>query len=193
MLIPSGYGQVTFKFGGFGMRFPGVMTLGLDVSAALAPIEEIADDLTTIMSTFIDSNAISSSLEFRGVLLKYGPTATGPSVETSTVQAGTGSSQASSQVAYLIHKNTALGGRAGKGRMYLPGVTESAVNANGSIDSGTLDTLTADIETFGSAIAALGIDPVVLHGEDSPLSTPTPITSLTVDSIVATQRRRLRR
>lgn len=93
--------------------------------------------------------------------------------------------------AYLIHKNSGLGGRKNKGRMYLPGVAELSCDHAGNLDSGTITGLNAGLATLFTNlgnIEALGA-PVILHGD---AATPTPIVSFTADTRIATQRRRLR-
>jgi hypothetical protein len=89
----------------------------------------------------------------------------------------------------LIHKKTALAGRKNRGRMYIPDMEESQVNNNGLLN-GSAVALLQDIADawFGltGADALIGA-PQVLH-EDA--SAPTEITAMTVETTVATQRRR---
>lgn len=128
------------------------------------------------------------------VLVKFGPSATGPSAENTSALAGSAAgSQAPPNVAVLVTKNTAFGGRAGKGRMYLPPLNETSLTADGLIDSSLRAAIQVDVDVFFNAIEARGWLPVVLHGANSPLSTPSVIQSYAVDGRVATQRRRLRR
>jgi hypothetical protein len=119
---------------------------------------------------------------------------TGPSALVSSNIQGTGGSNGiSSNVSYLVRKVTALGGRAGRGRMYLPGPTEADVNEAGAILGARVTSLQAALNDFLTQMVADGDGPVLLHGVGSPISTPTPITSFSLDTRAATQRRRLRR
>ena len=96
-------------------------------------------------------------------------------------------------MSYLIHKSTSLGGRAGRGRFFLPGVPESLVNSNGLLTSGTATAIDSAMSDFIGEMTATGVVPVVLHAEGSPITTPTAITAFSCDAKAATQRRRLRR
>jgi hypothetical protein len=98
--------------------------------------------------------------------------------------------------ALLVRKNTGLGGRKNRGRFFLPGmVSEEGVNNVGIIDTADRTAYQGGADAF---LAALGtgdliLPMVILHndyGDDTP--DPTPVTSLTVDSTISTQRRRLR-
>lgn len=92
--------------------------------------------------------------------------------------------------AALITLSTGLVGRANRGRVYLPFVLpEPQLGGDGVLDPD----LRSDIsEAFGLLVGALDLDGaplVILH---SGSSDPTPVTSWTVQSLSATQRRRLR-
>lgn len=103
-------------------------------------------------------------------------------------------------VAVLVHKRTARGGRRGRGRMYLPWAAATTTPESGA-------TLSADIARVSSAftiwrthLAANAGPLVLLHRPSAPgvehptaAGAPDPVTAHTVDTIVATQRRRLGR
>ena len=137
---------------------------------------------------------LSDDVQLYAVAVKFGPDDLGPSAEYSgSVFGGDGNPALSSAVAYLVRKHTASGGRPNRGRFYLPGVTEAAVTASGEVDSLQQAAVEADVTSFVNAVIASLATPVLLHGPESPVTTPTPITSFTVDTYVATQRRRQRR
>jgi len=99
--------------------------------------------------------------------------------------------------AILVRKNTALGGRRGKGRIYLPPwmIAESNITPAGVIFQTGVDSVTLDFETWRAQLSALNLQAVLLHG-DSPNSatpSPTPILNFACQSVIATQRTRLRR
>lgn len=83
--------------------------------------------------------------------------------------------------------------------MYFPGPPESQVNAAGVLDAGWRDGRQTFVnEWLAKLLGDVGgitpMPPVILHrsegaGEEPP---PTPVTALTVESSIATQRRRLR-
>lgn len=94
------------------------------------------------------------------------------------------------QVAYLIRKSTGVPGRQHRGRMYAPGVRESTVNGGGIIDSSQRAAISANFEALRAGLVAEDLDPVILHSEMA--VTPTPITEMSCETRVATQRGRLR-
>lgn len=98
--------------------------------------------------------------------------------------------------ACLIRKRTALGGRKNRGRMYVPYVLPEGNVDNSGIIAGTRVTaIQTAADDFQDDLLAGDPGPsipmVVLHSVST--DTPTPITTLEVDNLLATQRRRLRR
>jgi hypothetical protein len=104
--------------------------------------------------------------------------------------------------AFLVHKRTARAGRRGRGRFYLPGVQEAAVDAIGALTSGTVTGWQTSLNLFldrlsNSTEPSFETTPVLLHqdveGDGSEVAElPDVITALVMDPIIATQRRRLR-
>jgi len=95
--------------------------------------------------------------------------------------------------AVLVNKVTAGGGRRNRGRMFVcpSGVNEANADATGFMVSGDLTNIQADWSTAFAAMTAAGYNPVIFHAT-APF-TPTPITNLSVQQQMATQRRRMRR
>lgn len=98
--------------------------------------------------------------------------------------------------AFLARKQTNLGGRRNRGRMYIPGVPESWVTGAGVVpigNVGDINTALGKLLVGGLIHTAFGFlgQPVLLHQSGS--QTPTEIVDLQAQRIVATQRRRLRR
>lgn len=194
MEIPVGFGQVNFHFTGSAVPSGAQMTLGIDIAAiAVAPsalATMVAANWATADIPGLQSNTISCT----EVSVKYGPTETGPSGTTATVMPGESAQPAvPPNTSLLVQKVTAFGGRAGKGRWYLPGIPEVHVDQSGVLSSGYLTTVNTAFDAFLTAMEADDIGCVVLHGAGSPLSLPSPILSFEPQTVVATQRRRLRR
>jgi hypothetical protein len=106
---------------------------------------------------------------------------------------GTRSAQPPSpQVCAIVKKRTAGVGRRYRGRFYLPAsfLSASTVGPSGIIDTTPLNDLNARAEVFRGNMVTQDMAPVLLHTE-SPF-TPTPITSMPVENMIGTQRRRLR-
>lgn len=109
-------------------------------------------------------------------------------------QVGLGSAGAlTPNVAVLIRKFTASGGRRNRGRMFVPPVwpPETNVSPNGAIAGTQLGDLQNWWEFVRAGMTTAGLPIVLLHSQVP--FTPTPVTSISVQAIVATQRRRLRR
>lgn len=98
--------------------------------------------------------------------------------------------------AYLVHKRTGLTGHRNRGRFYLPGVIESVVDNKGLVDGATVAAWNTALTGYLSDVAAVGgiLGMSLLHtpSDDVPTPADTLINGLSLDPIVATQRRRLR-
>lgn len=193
MLIPVGYLQVNWKFTGPDLPFGAETTLASKIIDGQLP-DEAAAALSNLFGGSDIMPLLDNDLKLSATLVKYGPNATGPSAEISSAFSGDGGSQGMTpNQAWLIRKNTSDGGHAGRGRMFLPGLPVSDFDNHGAIFSASLATLQEAASSFLDDLQGAGYVPVVLHGPDAPLSTPSTITSFVVDSRIATQRRRLRR
>lgn len=192
-VIPNNFAQANLIFGGTQYPLGAQVTIGLDIIAGSATPTIAANALIDNYTTNL-APEICNECRLTGVLVKFGPEATGPSaLVPASVSGSAGTGGVASNVAFLVHKVTTLGGRAGRGRFYLPGPREANVSESGAIDTGTVTGLQTALGAFLTQMVADGDGPVLLHGETSPLSVPTPITDFVIDARVATQRRRLRR
>lgn len=110
-----------------------------------------------------------------------------------------------SNCAVLIHKHTAGAGRGRSGRMFWPGVPESAADAGGVLSEayfGDMASGVSDLYTSwnaGDELPGLYLNhgPTKDPGSDPPTYTPpvelqTSITGFSLDPVIATQRRRMR-
>lgn len=195
VVIPSSFGQITWKgfHGSTGQLW--ACTMGIDVTGGITD----PTDLATRCYDAWDENinpVLSSSTALTACNVKLGPGNLGPQAQFDLLRAGqVDAPTLPSNVAILVQKRTAAGGRANRGRMFIPGMPEGSVTNGGLIDSAIL--LAWDGAFFNmkaQLLADLQIDGlVVLHDESSPVALPTPITDLRVQSMVATMRRRLRR
>jgi hypothetical protein len=93
----------------------------------------------------------------------------------------------------LVNKSTALGGRQFRGRMFIPPIwlNEGAVDAAGNIFGSVVTTIQGTINTTLIALAVADWQPQLFHQGLTPPA-PTPIGALTLQSLIATQRRRMR-
>lgn len=105
----------------------------------------------------------------------------------------------SPQVAALIRKHTAFAGKAQRGRLYWPGVAEGDVDGHGKLTGAVVTALESAVDAWFSNVNTYAqhmLGHSCFHEDDQPPCQPipwTPITHLSVDDVVATQRRRLAR
>lgn len=189
MIIPVGFAQVNYRFTGGGVPRGAECTLGVDHQAFVGTTADLADAMATLWEDNWLPQQITD-ISLASVLVKKGPNTTGQSAEVFPGLQGPNALQGTPpQVAILVKKVTALGGREGRGRMYIPGYSEGDVTTAGEITGADLTSLQASADTFLSDAIAADIQPVLLHNS---ATAPTEILSFQVDSRVGTQRRRLR-
>jgi hypothetical protein len=189
MIIPAGFAQATVTYGGAALPFGAVTTMGLDPTGSLT-VEDVAEAFHGIWTTQWD-NVLIDAVTMVSTEVKFGPNASGPTaVFTDPITGDLSDSGSPANTAFLVHKNTAIGGRQGRGRIYVPGVSEALVGAAGALTSGTVTSINTLMATIGASLALAGCPCVLLHSD---ALTPTPITTFSCDGKAATQRRRLRR
>ena len=193
MLIPLGFAQINAIHTGSALPFRSEWTLAVNHDNIEQTPIQVAQKFEDALQASNLYDSVSLGVTMTSVLVKFGPNDTGKSALEPANEPGVAGNSAAPQVAYLIHKNTDDGGRAGRGRFFLPGVPDANVNPNGTILGGTLTTMQTALDTFLANLIADDLIPVVLHNIGSPLSSPSPITSFSPDARAATQRRRLRR
>lgn len=190
-VITEGYAQINWIMGGPALPLGAQMTLGFHREDALVTPSTYAALAQDALFDNLQGH-MPSNVTVLNAFVKFGPDATGPSAFGGSPFTGTaGTTTASPNVAYLIKKVTALGGRFNRGRLFMPGVMEANVGANGNIDSGTVTALTDGWNDLMTQLIAGDATPVILHGT-APLPIPTNITEFVCDPVAATQRRRLR-
>ena len=190
MTIPAGFGQISVVHVGGGIENEAIWTIGFDNNAG-DTAADIADLIQTNLGTGDYLDLLSSSVDVTSVRVKLGPDATGPTAESPPVGTGTiGGNAAPPNLAVLVHKNTSLGGRHGRGRLFMPGLAEASLDANGLLTSAYRGTCETFWIGFGAFMILNSLPPHLLHAD---AVSPTAIDSLTVDLRLATQRRRLRR
>jgi hypothetical protein len=192
MLIPEGFAQINFIFSGNGVPTAAEMTMGCEIGdedftpASLA--EVAAHTFEDTILTIIDSQVGLASVH-----CKFGPNDVGGFGDfISGEGGGLGVAMTVPQCAVLISKQTAFGGRSGRGRFYMPGVTEADTDGSGLLGEDYRDAVQAEFDTFLDFTVSQLWPMVLLHGEDSPATEPYPVTSLAVQERTATQRRRNR-
>lgn len=193
MVIPANYAQVNMIFTGAPVPTGAQWTFGLNNSVTSLTPTGLANIVrthwTTWLKSFTDSNMSLSTIR-----VKNGPNDTGPFVNAAGGGAGSAANTCvAPNTAILVRKATLFGGRSGSGRLFFPGVDEAWIDEGGVVGPATVTALQTAFTGFLTAFQTSLVTMVVLHGPSSPLATPTEVTGLVVQSLTATQRRRLRR
>lgn len=147
-------------------------------NAEVMPV--ISAAVTATAASFVDLRSLSG--------------ASGPVSGSTLPETGGGSGNAlAPNTAILVKLQTAGGRSTRSGRMYLPGVDEDQVTANGEMTVGYVADVQNAIDDFWDALTAADIIPVVNSKVPGGTYAPNTITSMTVAALLATQRRRLRK
>lgn len=194
--IPAGHALIAHGIRLVGDLEPMITTLGVKLNTAvIGELEDLTNDLFGFFKTawlgelnnFYALTGVTAYANFAGeriVVASDTPEAVCTVVDPALPQ----------NCAFLVKKRTAFGGRQNRGRMYIPGCPQESVDASGVLTAGKVASIAGKLNTWLDAINGHAhVDTaVVLHGPGTFSPTPTPITSLTVDARIATQRRRLR-
>jgi hypothetical protein len=193
MNIPPGFAQANLLFTGVAAPRGAQIALGVALEGGASnPVAVGQDVYNAFQGTVLPE--LDNDLILSGCKVKIGPNTNGPDgtyLETSI--GGVNSFSVTPQVALLITKITALGGRTNKGRMFVPGIVENWADGAGVVSPSTQATMDAALLVFLADIAGsntlTGL--VILHNAVE--LAPTPVTALKTMGLVATQRRRLRK
>lgn len=205
--IPSDYGNARLKFTCTGV--PRVMGSSLGIFVDGGSASGVADFVSDgfVEHVIQDGARLGNSWNFIGVDFYY--TVSPGSVilyeHVASVAGTQGSPNCPPNCSLLVQKRTLFTGRKNRGRGFFPAgmLVESEVSDAGFISSGVMDGMTADFEAWYDTFAPSSYTPVLLHqfgtyvnseGETVTVSSsiPTPLSALVPQSLIATQRRRLR-
>lgn len=203
LIIPVGFAEVGIELRHTLDPDPWFVTFGVSFETMSAFDDVFATiEAAWANSTVLTPNtALSSSAAFTGINLRVG-TATEPIILRKNVNhVGTNTGSFLPQnCAILVKKNTLLGGRRNRGRMFWPNMLdEGTVNDVGLLNPSTITNNQTSANNFfnllqdPTVIDGAALNMHVLHSEGkSSVPPPTPVSSLTVDSVISTQRNRLR-
>jgi hypothetical protein len=196
MPTPPGFADVSMRLNLSGFARSAYITYGVD------PTSTDPDAIATqCVLAWIGAGSMNSRLDstvtMAEVIVRLG-TDGGEDLLGSAVNASVGGLTGGApppNVAVLMHKRTARGGRRGRGRLFLPWFcSDNDTNEDGTL----LPALVTAVQTAGAIwLADLATRNVPMHILHSPGQTaegpPNEVTSLVVSNLVATQRRRLGR
>lgn len=193
MLIPEGFAQVNWIFGGSAAPTGAEVTLGISINTWVDPLQDLAQAL----HGFWEDSVLPlqcSEIALQSTRVKAGPNDTGQMVEYSEPLGGGSSAEAvSPQVSVLVSKQTVVGGRRGRGRMFVPGTPETDIGSNGTLSVGAIGFLQAAFDELHQALDTNNTAAFLLHTETPSQPAPYFIESFAVQVRVATQRKRMRR
>jgi hypothetical protein len=192
LVIPVGYAQVAYRWSLLGDPEFMISTIGYGLVTG-QPLQVQAQGLAdSWLSTMGVAANQSNQYTFKGVVMRVG-NATGPPTiveePRNVVGGAAGDVVLPQNCSLLVKKFTGAGGRANRGRMYIPPTQlyENLVDSRGVLGAPTLASIQASLDSWHATSEF-----VILHDSTSPVQTPTVITKLNLDSRIATQRRRLR-
>lgn len=189
--IPPGYGELQVHGVTDGSDRPWMMSHGV----GLASMDQ--EDLDTIGaavdgSDWLDnSNAATHTTRLELLVGTVDPSAPIHMISSLSGDGGSGEGE-SPNVAWLVRKGTLLGGRKGRGRTYFPGVTAASTAEGGVVSEGD-GTLRLGLEGFWPGVTGVVGSITGLYILHSTEIAPTEVLSWSMDTRVATQRRRLRK
>lgn len=199
LVIPPGFVSARFRYSLLGDPEEMITTLGFDLGTQgpdVTTANLLADSWKT--NFCVSGAGLGDAWTFLGVDLLVGNDPPPGVVVRSTSVALDGTLTADTlpqNCCLLGQKRTATPGRRGRGRMFVPAahVGEGGVNNAGVIDSGAVSALNTRMDDFLEDVTVTSADlvPVLFHSETPTL--PTPLTQLSFDQRIATQRQRLRR
>lgn len=187
--FPEGYGQVIQFWGGTGLPRGAATTWGIRNDAEMEPA-----DVAGTFAVNWNSNtppAYPNTITQTDVLARLGPSSAPYTGVITNTRTGTSSTDGvSPNTSMLVRRFTLMGGRRGRGRVFLPILGENTLGNGGTIVPATVASWQTGLNDFMAAMNTIGLPLCLIHSEDL---TPSPITSLSVEATAATQRRRLRR
>lgn len=200
-VIPLDYAHVVESFAFSTDAEPMVVTYGVGVDPAALPANATA--LATTLGGLFDTHImplVSSDVTHIGTEVTWQSIAPPAPPDVGYDPSGVVGSAAGALMpqnnAFLVHKRTGLGGRGGRGRFYIPGVQEGNVGTTGVVAGATVAAWNTNLAAWRTAVngAAGVLNMVLLHSSPGAYAATVPydITSLSMDTVIATQRRRLR-
>lgn len=196
IIIPPGYGQAALVFTSSTGTPPFVTTIGIDMQNYT---DDYVGAANHVMQSYADAfkSVTDNDLTLDRCVLSVGQDGPGGSVDSDLAPIPMTSTATFGAVciAVMLRKTTARLGRAGRGRMFLPGThNENGVETDGTLTSAYRTTMSSAVSQFtayllGGVPPAAGAQPVLLHS--TPNMAPDSLT-LSVADMVGVIRGRIR-
>lgn len=189
MRIPVTFSQIDYIYTSADLPNGSMVSWGVRNNASMSP-GEIAEGAVGVWNANL-KGICPGRVGLNAVRVKNGPNLTGPDTVLSVGSLGAGGSgTVIANCALLVRKHTNIGGRRGRGRAFMPFISETELDQGMNVTSAYLTTATSAFAEWLSDMTSIELQPVLLHTH--PDDAPNTITNLSIDTLVATQRRRLR-
>jgi hypothetical protein len=201
--IPVGYANVAIHLQCVGRSREYVVTHGITQTSPAST----ADGLAQLCDGAFTSGGAPASVPanmlqdytYTGITLTL-MTGTGavPGQYVHSVAGTAGAGASPGNVAYIVRKSTNRGGKAGRGRIFVPcfNLAEGSIDSAGFMSGGTQAALNTAWNAYLVNLSVAGPGMFLLHGPNkagTPIPPPDVVTGLSVELEVGTQRRRVRR
>lgn len=194
-IIPPGFAQITVPLAHAESTRPAAVVFGVEVSGQPDPdllASAVQIRFQSSLGPRFDTQVTIGPV--RSVVGQDG----GEPTQGATDYTGMGGSSGDSipsNGAVLARKRSTRGGRRGSGRMYLPWwLRENECTDTGRLTPSAVTACNTALGGFLDGLATDSLDMVILHsvGQTTP-GNPNVVTTLTVDPLIGTQRRRMGR
>lgn len=188
--IPPGFAHIDMAFRHSSYQRDAHVTFGVDIQGDPTFVA------TGVLGSWLTewNGRLDSEVTLREVTATIGQDGGDPVIDSVTNSTAGGRSGASGTVALavLVSKRTGLGGRRNGGRWFLPWmVADTEISELGIVTAGVVTLLQTRADNFLGSLEDASLPMVILHRTGvSAVPAPTPVTSLLVDGVISTQRRR---
>lgn len=194
-VVPEGYSDLSIGITREGDPDPYMITMGGSLTALQS--WAVMDHIEDCLDEHLRPHLLNVD-RFSSIRLREGGEGNYVVYERNINLVGAGSQQAAPQnVAIICKKTTAFGGRHNQGRIFWPSVNEGAVDPVGQVNETLRSALEEGLNDFHAAMidpnADASFQSLVIFHDESINQPPSEFTGFSVQPIVGTQRRRLRR
>lgn len=189
VVIPDGFCQVDMEYSNSDDPGDAYHWIHAFANGSTVP-EDLLAPIATGLGTFI-APVFDSDYTVTNVTVRTETEQFTTAVNVAGTQAGETLPQ---NVAVLLRLRSSDRGRGTSGRGYFAGMVPTTQLEDGGFMTEALqDDLNTAFASYYAPLIGDGITPVILHDSESPIATPSPVETIQVDRLLATQRRRLRR
>lgn len=190
--IPEGFAELVVKSTNAQNSNPIINVLGIGYDVG-EPIDDVLDQIQIAFVAF--APFFTDNVTMNEVIVRLGaasPPYIALPVPINIVGINTDDA-CNPNESVLVTKAGTIGGRHGKGRNYWYGlVADSDVDGGGNIDPTMLGTVQSTLDNLNTDLGTAPLLGMFLLHQDTYVGTPTSVFAYTAQSMMATQRRRLR-